>query len=116
VEVLLVSQPSQPGREPTRRDFARTLIVTAAASAAAATAAPVAVADDPPKPKLEGVPGVGQALADAVRLRYGKHLNDDQLAAVQRGVTNSLLSADRLAKLTLKNSDEPAVIFHSDLP
>jgi hypothetical protein len=111
-----VSQPSQPNPEPTRRDFARTLIVTAAASAAAATAPPLAVADDPPKPKLEGVPAVGQALTDAARARYGKHLTDDQLTAVQRTITNNLFMGDRLVKLPLKNGDEPAVIFRADLP
>jgi hypothetical protein len=111
-----VSQPNQPQPEPTRREFARALIVTAAATAAAATAPDLAKAYDPPGPKPEGPPAVAQALAGAARVRYGKHLTDEQLAAVQRSITNSLVTADRLAKLPLKNSDEPAVIFHADLP
>ena len=39
-----------------------------------------------------------------------------QLAAVQRSILGSLANADRLAKLPLQNSDEPAVIFRADLP
>jgi hypothetical protein len=99
---------------PTRREFTRAVALGAASSVAALAGPAPGHADESPQPKLQGIPALGQVLAEAARLRYGKHLSDDQLAALQRSVTNTLLGADRLAKLPLKNSDEPAVIFRAD--
>jgi hypothetical protein len=104
--------PASPG--PTRRDFGRAVAVGAAASLAAVAAPAPAHADDPPKPAAPTT--VSEALAAVVRLRFGKHLSDEQLTAVQGGIARSLAGADRLAKLPLKNSDEPAVVFRADLP
>ncbi len=95
-----------------RRDFAKAVALLAAAPLAA-VAEPAAAQDKPP-PKPEGPAGMAQALTEVVRLRYGKHLSDEQLQAVQRGLTGSLASAERLAKVPLKNGDEPAFTFSPD--
>jgi hypothetical protein len=64
-----------------------------------------ATGQEPAKP--EGAAAVVQALTEVVRQRYGKHLDEDQLKAVQRSIGFHVSTAERLSKFPLKNSDEP---------
>jgi hypothetical protein len=97
---------SRPGKK-SRRQFHKTVALLAAAPLAASPAA--APAADPPKT-------VAQTLAELARVRYGKHLNEEQLAAVRRAIERNQRSAELLARIPLRNSDEPDFVFSPDLP
>ena len=66
-EVRPVSRPMT-----TRREFTKKLALVAAAPLAAAEATAGPPVDGPPRPAEAAT--VGQALAEVVRLRFGKHL------------------------------------------
>lgn len=55
-----------------------------------------------------------EALAEVVRIRYGKNLSDEQLAEVKRSVNQRVRGADRLKQFKLANGDEPAFVFSAD--
>ncbi|HEY6333900.1 MAG TPA: hypothetical protein VI756_31575 [Blastocatellia bacterium] len=55
-----------------------------------------------------------EALAEVVRIRYGKYLSDDQMAEVRRSVNQRVRGADRLKQFKLANGDEPAFVFSPD--
>jgi hypothetical protein len=100
-------------RQPrTRREFAKDLAVLAAAPLATASDPPAARADKP-KP-ADATQATAEALLEAVRARYGKHLTAEQLTAVQSSLARALYAAERLKKVKLQNSDEPAVIFSAE--
>jgi hypothetical protein len=63
--------------------------------------------DEKPTPDAE-------ALAEVVRIRYGKNLTDDQLTEVKRSINGRIRNADRLKQFKLANGDEPAFIFSAD--
>ena len=84
----------------------------AAAPLAAASAPPAARADKP-KP-ANPIQAAADALTEAARIRYGKHLNDDQVNEVQASLTRTLYIAERMKQVKLQNSDEPAVIFSAE--
>lgn len=76
----------------------------------------------------------GQALADAdvriprslletadaqmkiVQARFGKLLTQEQMKEVVQSVIRGRHAADMLARVKLRNSDEPAFAFRADLP
>jgi hypothetical protein len=58
--------------------------------------------------------GVDQSLLAIVRLRF-KHLTEDQLKAVGRGILNGLASAETLKRVRLDPLDEPATVFVADV-
>jgi hypothetical protein len=96
-----------------RREFAKSLLLL---SAPALIATGEATAQEP-KAKLPEFPlAVGQALAEAVRSRYGKYLSIDELAEIRKSIDRNQQAAQRLAQVQLKNSDEPAFVFSADLP
>ena len=91
-----------------RRQFTKSIALLAAAPLAGSLQPAVAQEKaDPPAP--------AQALTDVVRSRYGKHLTEEQLKAVQRGIERNLRNADTLRKTNLKNSDEPDFVFSADV-
>jgi hypothetical protein len=55
-----------------------------------------------------------EALAEVVRIRYGKNLSDDQIAEVKRSINGRIRTADRLKQFKLANGDEPAFVFSAD--
>jgi hypothetical protein len=55
-----------------------------------------------------------QALLSIVRQRF-KHLTEDQLKAVQRGLLNGIASAETLKRVRLDPLDEPASVFVADV-
>jgi hypothetical protein len=103
--------------QPTRRDFARTLAVLAATPLVGGAA--TGLAQDQPKeqPKpADPAAEITKALGEIARIRYGKFLNADQLKKVQRSIGFGIRSGERLGKIKLKNSDEPAFLFWADVP
>ena len=55
-----------------------------------------------------------QSLLAIVRERF-KHLTEDQLKAVQRGLRNGLAAAEALKRVRLDPLDEPATVFVADV-
>ncbi|MDA0770079.1 MAG: hypothetical protein O2821_07645 [Chloroflexi bacterium] len=51
------------------------------------------------------------SLLETVRLRYGDHLNKDQLAEVRAGVEAVAAASEELRSVKLDNGDEPFFIF-----
>jgi hypothetical protein len=49
-----------------------------------------------------------------VRIKYGKHLDDDQLSEIVRALARIHNASERLKHFELKNSDEPAFVFHPE--
>jgi hypothetical protein len=99
----------------TRREFAKALALAAAAPLVASPN--TARADDPTPPaKPPGPLAAAEALTELARLQHGKHLTDEQLKAVQRSILGGVFAAERMNKVPLKNSDEPAFVFSADLP
>ncbi len=84
-----------------RRDFARVI---------AALAVPTTVLADEPAPKPKPT-DPAEAMLEVVRARYGKYLDDDQLAAVKRTLNRQVARGNRLRQAKLTNGDEPAFVF-----
>jgi hypothetical protein len=99
----------------TRREFAKALALAAAAPLVAG--ADTAHGDEPAPPaKPQGPLAIAEALTELARLQHGKHLTDEQLKAVQRSILGGVFAAERMNKVPLKNSDEPAFVFSADVP
>ncbi len=60
--------------------------------------------------------GEASALLEVAKLRYGKQLNDAQLQATRQALLQGLRTAESLRKVKLTAADEPAFVFHADLP
>ena len=56
-------------------------------------------------------PQTVEALFELVRLRYGRHLDEDQLAEVRAGVKDVAEASEELRAVRLENGDEPFFIF-----
>lgn len=92
--------------EPTRREFAAAIALLATGSLLPGQ-----------QPKLPAdVAGHLEPLVALARAKYGKHLSEEQLKAVSRGIARALVSAERMNRVKLANAVEPAVVFSSDLP
>ena len=115
-----MSKPSvkHEGYKSSRRKFAKSLAAMAA-TPLVARAAPE-LAPTPIDPALQQTPRKYpppvEALGEAVRYRYGKYLDEDQLDQVKQRIERNLRFADVMKKFELKNGDEPAFIFSADLP
>lgn len=99
----------------TRRRFAKTLAAAATApilaralplgAQAAPTPAPSPTpAPEPPSPFVE-------AMAEALKAKFGKHLEPGQLEAVKRSLGRASRNAERMKQVRLGNADEPDVVF-----
>jgi hypothetical protein len=105
--------------KPSRRDFTWKM----AALAAVPLGVPLESAratepNPPPKPeKPKAVIEGAAALLELARAKFGRHLSKEQLDEIRRDLEeNGVPAAQALAKATVKNSDEPAFLFHADLP
>jgi hypothetical protein len=85
----------------TRRRFLKATAVAAAAPLLAQAAQDTPASAD-------------AALHAIVRLRF-KHLNEEQLKAVQASLRAGLASADALRRVRLEPTDEPATVFLADV-
>jgi hypothetical protein len=97
-----------------RRRFLKALAATAAVAPVAALPGVAlsgpARGDDPPP----SAPTPAQALADLVRARFGRHLNEAQLKLVQTDIEGTLRSAEALNRLSLEHAEEPATVFFAE--
>ncbi|HEV7767340.1 MAG TPA: hypothetical protein VGQ76_20225 [Thermoanaerobaculia bacterium] len=95
----------------TRRDFARSLAI---AGALARVTVPLAAADilaqTPPTPVP---PPVGKALTEVVRASYAQHLDDAELARIDKDFQDYASMLVRFRKFELANADEPDFTFAS---
>lgn len=95
----------------TRREFARSLAI---AGALARVTVPLAAADilaqTPPTPPPSPL---GKALTEVVRASYAQHLDDAELARVDKDFQEYAAMLDRLRKVKLANADEPDFTFAS---
>ncbi|HEY2014777.1 MAG TPA: hypothetical protein VGH38_14815 [Bryobacteraceae bacterium] len=59
-------------------------------------------------------PFAGQvdALAELVKLRYGKYLAEGDMPEIKRGIERMLRNAETLSKIKISNGDEPDFMFH----
>jgi hypothetical protein len=96
----------------------RTFLKNIAGVSAAALTGPLAIATAQPSPQQPTAPQAApttptqaQLLGEIVRQRYGQYLTPDQLSSVFASLEGSLQRARRLREFTLKNSDEPDMIF-----
>ncbi len=78
----------------------------APANAQAKPAPPAPASDQPPEISDEG-----RALAEVVRVRYGDHLNADQMSEIQKELTWRMRAGAALRRFKLANGDEPDFIF-----
>jgi hypothetical protein len=91
-----------------RRNFAQAALLAAIGAAAATTSAR---ADDPkPEEKIT----VAKAVEAVVRQRFGDHLTEEQIKEVVKRAQGRLSSRPK-QDTPLKNSDEPAFVFHADI-
>jgi hypothetical protein len=100
------------GKKPSRREFGRAL---AAVAVTPLGFAPDALAADDtkiPRQLLE----TADAQVKIVQARFGKFLTQEQMKEVVQSVIHGRYAADALARVKLKNSDEPAFAFRADLP
>lgn len=56
-------------------------------------------------------PRVAAALLEQVRLRYGHHLTEAQMAEVRAGVQAIADASEELRSVKLDNGDEPFFVF-----
>lgn len=87
-------------------------------SAAAVPLAPAALAPPPPPAAAPaGHEAVAEALAEAVRRRYGAHLDAGELEAVKKELARGLERGERLHReARLSNADEPVGLFAARPP
>lgn len=100
-----------------RRGFLRSLAVAPLLPLVAPRgfAAPQAAPAPSPAPSPPGP--VAEALAEAVRQRYGSHLDAEDLEAIGKAIQGKLERAERLRKrMKLGNADEPVTVFSARPP
>lgn len=113
-----MSKPKRDGAmKTTRRQFAKSLAAVAATPLALPTVAPARQEPTPARPRPPQTPPaeppspVAEALTEVVRKRYPNFLNEDQIGEVRKSIDRGLRSAERMRLFDLKNGDEPAFIF-----
>jgi hypothetical protein len=96
---------------------ARRGFLKAVAIAPVALGASPAVREPAAPAATAGENDVAGALAEAVRLEHGPHLDDAALARVKKEIAGSLESAARLRRAVRPgNADEPVTLFHAVPP
>ncbi len=112
-------------RRASRRSFTKTLAaaVLAAPAIAASVSAQTPPASKepvaPPNPQPTPTPAqqplppspIAVAYTEIARLRFGEHINAEQLESVKRDLEGNVRTAERLRAFKLKNSDEPDFVF-----
>jgi hypothetical protein len=92
---------------PDRRRFLKQCVATSTGAIALTSAAG---AQNPPS-RADANAEIAKRLTEVARLRFGTHLNDEQLRVVEQRLTRSLTTGDLLKRTRLENSDEPAFVF-----
>jgi len=98
-----------------RRWFAKTLAAAAGApflSRAFPLAAQAAPTPSPsPTPAPEPPSMVVEAMAEAMKAKFGKHLSPEQFEAAKKSLDRASKNAERMKQVKLTNADEPDVVF-----
>jgi hypothetical protein len=105
-----------------RRSFVKFIPAMGAAGFVAANLPATALAQTPspsptplPSPSPSPTPAQPSPLAKAyeevARVRFGKHVKDDQWERIGRDLEGNVRAADRLRESKLKNGDEPDFTF-----
>ena len=118
---------SSESNEVTRRDFAKAAVAAVAvpvlAPLAACTAAPAPPAAQPApaaaaqpdsaaaQPQRQEPTPLARALGEAVRVQYGDRMTDAEMARVQRAVSGTLQTAERLRRFPLPIAAEPSFVY-----
>jgi hypothetical protein len=89
-----------------RRAFLQSIAAAPLVASAPVTAQ--AQAQESPSP----LAGQVDAVAELIKLRYGKYLAADDMPEIKRGIERMLRNAETLAKIKITNSDEPDFMFH----
>jgi hypothetical protein len=109
---------------PSRRGFAKSLVLAAAAPALAGAAAlgqttpapsPSPTPVPTPSPTPEAPSSAAEALTEVARIRWGKHLSGEQLSEISKTIDGRLRGADAMKKFPLTNADEPDVVFLAEV-
>lgn len=102
-----------------RRAFAKSLAAIAAVPLVAdvsSSATPVATPVASPLPQGTKPPSaLAQALTDAAKARYGKHISPDDLPKLAQDLDGTLAAAERVGRVKLANGDEPAFTFTAEI-
>ena len=96
-----------------RRQFVQTLTALAATPIALAPLGSATARAQTAQP-ADAVSAAGEAMTQVARVRYGKHLKEDQIAPFRRSIERGIRNAERLKQVKLNNSDEPAFAFSAD--
>ncbi len=96
-----------------RRTFAEQLALAAAAPFVALELSPARGRNPSPAQGAQDTEPspLAKTLAEAVRLRYGDRLSDDDLKVITQAIHSRLQNVDQLYKVALTNADEPAFVF-----
>ena len=103
------------GARLSRRDFARAAAVTAATTAlpvASKAAAEPQLAEMLESTHAAQLSPAADAQYQAILAKYGKRLSDEQKTELKRLITQAQKTSDALRAFPLRNSNEPAMIFH----
>src|SRR5215475_396332 len=95
-------------KKSTRRQFHKQAALLAAAPLVAGATAEAAQ----PQPATSAA----AALAELARVRFGKHLTEEQLKRVRQRVQQQQGMAALLRKTPLSNGDEPDFVFSAEVP
>jgi histidine ammonia-lyase len=96
----------------TRRQFTKSLALVAATPL---MTSPAEVAAQEPK-QAEPPADAAAALTELARIRFGKHVDEDMLKQIRRGLEGRQRSAERLKQFKLTPGDEPAFVFSASVP
>ncbi len=103
-----------------RRRFVKTLAAAAGApflSRAFILEAQAAPAPAPsPTPTPEPPSPVVEAMAEAMRAKFGKHLSPEQFEAAKKSLDRASKNSERMKQVKLTNADEPDVVFFAAVP
>jgi hypothetical protein len=113
---------SDPNLSPSRRAFAKRLLLAVATPAIAANAlaqtapapAPAPSPTPTPIPTPEAPSSVAEALTEVARIRWGRNLSGEQLGEIAKTVDGRLKGAEAMKKVPLTNADEPDVVFFAE--
>jgi len=69
-----------------------------------------------PTPAPESSSPVVEAMAEAMKAKFGKHLSPEQFEAAKKSLDRAFRNAERMKGVKLTNADEPDVVFFAAIP
>src|SRR5262249_10022191 len=96
-------------RKRNRREFLK-------GAAAASLLAAQLEAGDTPAQERDPRAATADGLSAAARARFGRHMSEEQVKNVQRGISQTISGAETIKRWRLENSDEPDFVFFAEGP